>query len=1139
MSQSQHSDVLPRDLAFTLGARRTTFDWRSSFVAASSAELSEALDQATRKEAIHKALSEPRIVFLFTGQGAQWAGMGRQLIAPDSPFRISLVKSEAVLKRLGAPWHLIEELQVENHESRIDQSDLAQPICTALQIALVDLLGSYGIKPLTVVGHSSGEIAAAYASGILSQESALEVAYYRGFVSSICRRSMSSKGAMLAVGLGSDEVEGLLSQISTGKISIACVNSLSSTTVSGDEEGINELQHLLNSKSVRNRRLNVDTAYHSHHMLAASEWYQECLKGMKTYAPGQVRFVSTVTGAEKLLDFGADYWVANLTSTVKYRQAVQYVLRTETLVTTMPATSLVFVEIGPHKVLTPLTREIVRTNYPRLDCQCVPTLLRESGAIRTVLETVGKLFEAGLQIDLNRVFSLTATEGSTKCIPELPPYAWDHSETYWHESRLSKDYRFRRYPYHDLLGVRIPGSTPIEPRWRNLISIESQPWLQDHKVDDQVVFPGAAYMCMAIEAKRQTMEDHQNSKRPSTYVLRDVSFSKALTLQRQSKKTEMQLSLSPLSKAHKSSGESWLAFRITAMDLKGTWAEYCSGLVGIVEVEPGNTPLAENENSTIFEAQNWNSNRPCQGGGELLTADKLYHGLKKCGNDYGPAFAMVKELRTHTPDRATALVEISDISSMMPYHFMQPLIIHPTTLDALMHSSLPLYREQKGDAFIMPLSVEEFRIASDMETKPGTQLGVSSIMRPEGSRGGVVDLLATNGKAITPLKPVVQISNLRIRGFTYANKDSMSMKLPVWTTNWEPVADLSKISDLRAHAGGFQRPIEVLRNEGLEKGRSGDGAFQVFVSGLQRWASNVTETSWEGLLLDKNSIYVVLDDGSRPILANLSEQSLGKLITLFTSEASILWISLSTHSTASTNPEKSLVNGFARSAHAENDGLQLFIMDIQQPWATCCDVVSDVVAGFIGRNLTFSHASERNRDREFVFRDGQILRPRIVQAPGPTGWLLGAGNSPSTDESLGTGLVDIKMPMTNLDSDATYIVAGGLGFIGRRLCQLMVNRGARHLVVLSRRRLSAPDEKGEVDKLQAIAPAVRVHYLACDVSVPADVEAAKSSLVATGFPPVKGVIQSTVVLIVSEHVSRFWRTLLYVVADRLAGSVIG
>ncbi len=116
--------------------------------------------------------------------------------------------------------------------------------------------------------------------------------------------------------------------------------------------------------------------------------------------------------------------------------------------------------------------------------------------------------------------------------------------------------------------------------------------------------------------------------------------------------------------------------------------------------------------------------------------------------------------------------------------------------------------------------------------------------------------------------------------------------------------------------------------------------------------------------------------------------------------------------------------------------------------------------------------------------------------------------------------------MTYLDSDATYIVAGGLGFIGRRLCQLMVNRGARHIGVLSRRRPSTPDEKGEVDKLRAIAPVVRVYYLPCDVSVPADVEAAKSSLVATGFPPVQGVIQSTVVLIVSEHVSRFWRTLL-------------
>ena len=261
LTSHERHNVL-KDLAFTFSTRRTTYDWRSSFVATSSTNLSEELVRTIRDEMIHKASSKPKVIFLFTGQAAQWAGMARELIVQGSPFTSSLHRSSRVLQRLGASWDLVQELQVEEQKSRLDHSEFAQPICTALQISLVDLFAVLGVQPSAVIGHSSGEIGAAYAAGVLSQESALKVAYHRGFVSAVCRRLVSSKGGMLAVGLGADEAKGLISQISRGRILVACVNSHLSTTISGDEEGGDELKSLLDTRSVFSKRLNVDTAYH-------------------------------------------------------------------------------------------------------------------------------------------------------------------------------------------------------------------------------------------------------------------------------------------------------------------------------------------------------------------------------------------------------------------------------------------------------------------------------------------------------------------------------------------------------------------------------------------------------------------------------------------------------------------------------------------------------------------------------------------------------------------------------------------------------------------------------------------------------------------------------------------------------------
>ena len=233
-----------------------------------------------------------------------------------------------MLTELGAPWTLSEELLRDESESRINDSKLAQPAITALQIALVDLLQEMGIRPQIVIGHSSGEIAAAYAAGVLSQKAAMEISYHRGAVAGACKKLMSPvEGAMIVVDISEADSLGYISQLKQGRAAVACANSLTSTTISGDGTAIDELQTILQASSIRSWRLPVDIAYHSYHMKCVSD---QCLKLLNRYGrrltydlerghPAEgIKYISSVTTKEKKSDFGPAYWVENLVSKLRF-----------------------------------------------------------------------------------------------------------------------------------------------------------------------------------------------------------------------------------------------------------------------------------------------------------------------------------------------------------------------------------------------------------------------------------------------------------------------------------------------------------------------------------------------------------------------------------------------------------------------------------------------------------------------------------------------------------------------------------------------------------------------------------------------------------------------------------------------------
>lgn len=369
---------------------------------------------------------------------------------------------------------------------RVDLPEYSQVLCTVLQIALVDLLRSLGVHPVAVVGHSSGEIAAAYTVGALSHQSACRVAYWRGIVVGNMGRADSAE-SMMVVGLMPSSIPDCLRRadlLDRNTIHIACINSPTNVTLSGDSEDMESLRTLLDSDGISARVIKTGVAYHSPVMHKISNEYlihlvnclypatqQDC---MDASAPA---LASSVTGG--LLDPGvmttAEYWIKNLVSPVIFHQAV------EKLVTTMESsdqnvTLIDFVEVGPRCALQKPVRETVG---PSIRYHAV--LDHRRLATHTILDLIGHLFCQGHPVSITAANGHDTTDRHPFLV-DCPPYSFDHSRRYWTESRLSKDFRFRPYSAGYLLGKRAHDFNVLRPRWRNWLSREVLPWLGDHVV---------------------------------------------------------------------------------------------------------------------------------------------------------------------------------------------------------------------------------------------------------------------------------------------------------------------------------------------------------------------------------------------------------------------------------------------------------------------------------------------------------------------------------------------------------------------------------------------------------------------------------------------------------------------------------
>ena len=390
---------------------------------------------------------------------------------------------------------MLDEIQRNGQFSLLDQPELSQPVCTALQIALLDLFSDWNLRPSVVVGHSSGEIAAAYATGAISRESAWKIAYYRGNVASWLSNSSQKRQGMLAVALSQAEVTKYLesSAFKTSFLAVACINSPKSVTVAGNSAALDALKAQLDQESVFARRLKVNVAYHTEYMQNASGMYASLLGSIaipKQSNSSEPIMISSVTGqrieSRELCD--PQYWVRNMTSPVKFLDAISIVCTTAGAAPRKLRSRRsnmevdYFLEIGPHAALRGPIRETFHATRTNGILNYSSSLMRGQSAAISAVKAAGELFCAGAPTLISRVNSISS-ESNVKTLVDLPKYPFDHSKLYWQESRISKDFRFRDQPYHELLGNRAMDWNPSEARWRNILATNENPWMLDHKVN--------------------------------------------------------------------------------------------------------------------------------------------------------------------------------------------------------------------------------------------------------------------------------------------------------------------------------------------------------------------------------------------------------------------------------------------------------------------------------------------------------------------------------------------------------------------------------------------------------------------------------------------------------------------------------
>lgn len=1063
------------DICYTASMRRTHHEYRLAVVCSSKEEVHNKLQGLVRDNQADPGLvigrnveqKQQKIAWIFPGQGAQWLHMGREVFVQEPAFRSAIEACDRVMRNY-VDWSLLEVLQENEDPSRLDEIDVIQPTLFAVEIALAELWQSWGIRPDAVVGHSMGEIAAAYIAGALSLEDAAWI---------ICSRSklalrQRGKGLMAVVELSFEQASKLIKDNDLEElVSVAVSNSPNSTVLSGDSEAVQKLLATLESKNIFARLVRVDFASHSPQMDPLRDDLLDLMERVQPQTAAVPMF-STVRGSfidGKELD--AHYWVDNLREPVLFLNATQALLEEN---------FTVFMEMSPHPILVGAIRQTAeQSDKPVLALGS----LRRDEERNALLTTLGTLYANGYEVEWSRFYPDGGRHVS------LPAYPWQR-QRYWNDQMYQHQTpgSAHRRTGHAILGTAV--SSALHPDtyfWTAEMNPDLFPFLNEHRVDEIAVLPGSAYTELTLAAATEVFG-------PRSFQIENIVLSKALFFP-PGETVTVQATLSP----GEAGTMSFQLFSRSAREKKAetSWLLHAQATIRrveqplVVKTSPYASPEQVRSEWTL----------------EFSTAE-LYETFRDGGMQHGSLFQSVTGVWRHSNETMAHLAIPAEVVDDYPGYQL-----HPALLDAVQHAIAPFFFGQSDDGTFLPVSISNVRFYRS--PLPGETLWSHASVQSEhtvatsGTVEGDITLMNEQGEVL------LEIFGFRLQ--LLDRSDSLvflhqRLNRLLYTIQWEK-------QPLPAASKGTSRKRWLLFNE--QQGLGQELAAQIQAQGGECILVTPGDT-FQSIDDHHYEVQPSAPEDFQHLFTTCCEdhqQPIDGIIYLW----GLLTMLAGEHEPSYITPTSQEYGGVgllhliqAIATRKEERIPRLWVVTrgvhtVEQSDTTTALFQAPLWG--LRRVVAYEHPSM------------QCTAIDLAPAPAPQdaqNLFCEIWNENDTDEVALRGTRRYSAQLVHREfsefpeegtkllfrPDGTYLITGGLSGVGLRTAQWMVEQGARHLVLIGRRGASE-QAQAKIDALQETGATISL--VQADVSQ-RELLAETLDLIRHRMPPIRGVFHSAVVL---------------------------
>lgn len=1036
-----------KDLCYATSRRRSQFDYRLAVIGNTQEEISNSLQAYLNEGSDSNILlsdtvsdRQSKLAFVFSGQGGQWFGMGHELFKKEPIFHQTIERIDNIIQA-DYEWSLMDILLTKHPESTLDNIDMVQPAIFAIQVALAELWKSWGIIPDAVIGHSMGEVAAAYIGGILSLEDAIKVICIR----SLHLKKLEGKGSMLATELSKTQAIEILKGYEN-EVSIAAINGLNSTVLSGDPEKIQEIMNTFEAQNLFCRMVKVNVASHSPQMDELRPDLMEGLYELQSQSP-TIPIYSTVTGTRgDNLNFDANYWIDNLRKPVLFSDTIEELLKDD---------YSWFIEIGPHPILLGSIQQSLKSFQKEV--KLLPSLRREEPEQETLLSTLASLYVKGFSINWEVLYP------NRKKHISLPPISWQRQRYWLDETKSNSSNSWHQNlndtsKVHPLLGNRIHlANSPTDNIWQADFNLNRLRYLEDHRINEEIVLPATAYIEMALQAAKEAGLTKSHS-------FSDFSFQQKMILEKENSQT-IQSIISP-------EEDGKFSFNIYSRSDEN-WTHHVSMI------------FSKNEQSNNINQTEWSEvDLICKKASSVITGENLYQSFEKRGMYYGLDFRGVQQVWS-TGNESLGQIKLPELLEYdsRDYH------IHPSLLDACLHVLAATKSAVNEDNIFIPSECKSIRFFS----KPSKTVWSHIVLQSESPKEGDnieadIRLFDDNHQAI------IELIGFRLKRISRRKNHILSLQDTwLYQLKWQPQPDF-----------GIPLPITNEKKHWLifadDEGFGDELAEQLKVVGhtclllsyqeiLERLQKNSEDALLEIITKQleeaSSSLYGIihlwgLSKSSKAVENCNSVLSLIKVLSRRFMGSPRLWLvtrgAQSIHSNEPIAVEQSALWGLGKVISFELPELKCIRIDIDSSQSNKESVL-----------LLFKQLSRDTREDQIAFRSGDRFVLRLF--PFTPTRSFDAFENP-------------------LHANSTYLITGGLGGLGLSVAKWMAENGAQHLVLLGR---SAPSYSTIQVINQLRKSGVEVVIQSADVSKQNQIESVFQEI-KENMPTLRGVVHAAGVL---------------------------